>query len=266
MAADGPGETLARYYDLDLVDDRDDVSLYLALAARTGGPVLELAAGTGRIAVPLAEAGHAVTAVDVDAYMLARARSAWAGRTAAAGTTARRSADGLEFVEADIRDLRLEKRFALVILALNTLLMLPGREAQAAALRTMAHHLTPTGRAVVDVWLPTPEDLVGYDGRVTLEWVRDDADRDESVAKVSAARYDPPNAAAIVDSLFDSWPNAGGAITRTARRDTLHFVSAAELRILAEGAGMRVETVGGDHAMSDFGQGSERVVLVCALL
>ncbi len=55
------GAALARLYDLDLVEDPGDLDLYLALATRTGGPILELARGTGRLAVPLAAAGHDVT-------------------------------------------------------------------------------------------------------------------------------------------------------------------------------------------------------------
>ena len=66
---------LARLYDLDLVDDPGDLDLYLALADRAGGPILELAVGTGRLAVPLAEAGHRVTGVDLDPAMLDRARA-----------------------------------------------------------------------------------------------------------------------------------------------------------------------------------------------
>jgi hypothetical protein len=60
MAAPGADEpladALARLYDVDLVEDPGDLDLYLALAARVEGPVLELAAGTGRLAVPLAAA------------------------------------------------------------------------------------------------------------------------------------------------------------------------------------------------------------------
>src|SRR6476659_5247544 len=69
---------LARYYDLDLLDDPGDLDLYLAMAERTGGPVLELAAGSGRLAVPLARAGYAVTAVDNAPEMPRRAQAAWA--------------------------------------------------------------------------------------------------------------------------------------------------------------------------------------------
>ena len=71
---------LARLYDLDLQDDPGDLDLYLALADRADGPVLELAAGTGRLAVPLALAGHQVTAVDIDAAMIDRGRSAGRAR------------------------------------------------------------------------------------------------------------------------------------------------------------------------------------------
>jgi 2-polyprenyl-3-methyl-5-hydroxy-6-metoxy-1,4-benzoquinol methylase len=70
------GAALARLYDLDLSDEPGDLDLWLALAARTGGPILELMAGSGRIAVPLAAAGYEVTAVDLDPAMLARAAAA----------------------------------------------------------------------------------------------------------------------------------------------------------------------------------------------
>jgi len=50
-------DALARLYDVDLLEDPGDVDLYLAMASRTGGPVLEIAGGSGRVAIPLAEAG-----------------------------------------------------------------------------------------------------------------------------------------------------------------------------------------------------------------
>ena len=95
MASDQAAE-LARLYDLDLADERSDIDLYLALARGAGGAILELACGSGRIALPLAAAGHAVTGVDRDPQMLERARLAWAasGAQLAGGT--------LELVEADV--------------------------------------------------------------------------------------------------------------------------------------------------------------------
>ncbi len=146
--AESAAEAFARLYDLDFeTDDPGDTELYLDLARRTRGPILELAVGSGRIAVPLAAAGHRVTGVDLDEAMLHRARD----RADAAGVASR-----IRFVHADLVDLRLPDAgsYHLAILGLNSLFLLPTRRAQAAAIRTLAEHLAPGGRAIVDVWQP----------------------------------------------------------------------------------------------------------------
>jgi SAM-dependent methyltransferase len=273
--ADGgpePGE-LARLYDLDLSGDQPHLDMYLALAAASDGAVLELAAGTGRLAVPLAQAGHRVTAVDRDPQMLSRARAHWSEWREAAnsgqtsGVSAGVSAGGsLETIEADITALELDRRFGLVVLALNTLLMLPGREAQLAALSAMAGHLAPDGRAVIDVWLPGPDDLELYDGRLSLDWLRQDEQTGRSVAKLFSARYDAAHATARVLTIFDSWPAPGGGLRRVSREDELWLLSAHELLAMTRQAGLVPTVVGGDYGLGGFGTGSERLVLVCGLL
>ncbi|MGZ8437209.1 MAG: methyltransferase domain-containing protein, partial [Candidatus Limnocylindrales bacterium] len=171
-------EALARLYDLDLVDDPGDLDLYLALAARAEGPVLELAVGTGRLAVPLSEAGYRVTGVDHDPAMLERARR----HATAAGAAA---AERLTLVEADLVGLRLPDAgaFGLAFIALNSLLVLPNRAAQRAAIQALADHLAPGGLAVADVWIPDAEDLARFDGRVILEWPRLDPESGAIVTK-----------------------------------------------------------------------------------
>ena len=256
-------ELLARWYDLDLRDDPGDLDLYLALAARLGGPILELAAGSGRIAVALAAAGHEVVGVDLDPAMLGRARAAW---DRARGRTGRRRIGSLELVEADLLEVELGTRFGLVVLALNSLLLLGTAERQQAALATMARHLRPDGRAVVDVWLPGPDDLALYDGRLLLEWERTDEASGQRVAKLAAARHDPATAAVELTTIFDAWPPEGGAPNRGSRTDRLRLVGAAELQRMAETAGLRVETMGGDHELTPLGPGAERAVLVAGLV
>ncbi len=134
---------LARYYDLDVADESDDIALYLALAEASDGPILELASGSGRLAVPLAEAGHRVVGVDLDAAMLDRARAQWTSARAEAVT-----GGSLELVQSDMTTLALHERFDLAILAFNSLLVLPDRESQQAVIGVMADHLSPDGRAV----------------------------------------------------------------------------------------------------------------------
>ncbi len=267
---DSVGAALARYYDLDLSDERPDLDMYLALAAATDGSILELASGSGRISVPLAAAGHHVTGVDRDPHMLERARQAWAATKKEADGArvrpARKHGGSLELIERDITQLRLKQRFDIVLLAFNSLLLLPDRAAQLDVLRTMKRHLAPRGRAVVDVWLPAPEDLVLYDGRVVLDWVRRDGqDSEESnewVSKTSSARYSPAAATAIIQTTFDAWIQ-GAAPRRVERTDEIAFVGASELIALIERAGMRVESVAGDYAMGELMPDSDRIVLVC---
>jgi SAM-dependent methyltransferase len=245
-------EALARFYDLDMVDDPGDVELYLALADRAGGRVLELAVGSGRIAVPLSRAGHRVTGVDRDPAMLARARI----RAEAAGGS-------LELIEADIVGLALPdgRAFGLAILALNSLMMLGTRASQQAAIQALADHLEPGGIATIDVWLPDADDLARYDGRVILEWPRLDPETGAIVTKTGSAQYDSATGTVELTSIFEEG-GQGLPPTRWVRHDRLRLVSADELVGFVEAAGMRVETLAGGYDLDPFGPGSERAVVV----
>src|SRR6476646_11262799 len=95
----------------------DDVPFFRRLAIETGGPVLELGAGTGRVAIPIAEAGIEVVGLDRSRAMLALAERK---RRALPAEVRRR----LRFVEGDMTDLRLGRRFGLVFAAFRVFLAL----------------------------------------------------------------------------------------------------------------------------------------------
>jgi SAM-dependent methyltransferase len=249
---------LARFYDLDLEDDPGDIDLYLALADRAKGPVLELAAGSGRLAVPLAAAGHRVTAVDLDGAMLDRARA----RAADADIPD----DRLELVGTDLLDLHhpAAGRFGLAFIALNSIMLLATRDAQRRALRVLADHLAPGGIAVVDAWLPDIEDLGRFDGRLLHEWVRADPEADrpgELVTKTGSAIHDAASGTIVLTAIFDAAPQ-GGPARRWIRQDRLRLIGADELADFAEEAGLGVEQLSGGYDLTPLGPGAERVVLV----
>jgi len=249
-------EALARLYDLDLAEDPGDLDLWLALAARQGGQVLELMSGSGRLAVPLAEGGHEVTAVDWDPAMLARARR----RAEAAGpATARR----LRFVEADVRGLRLPDAgsYRLAFVPLNAILLLATRVAQAACWETLAAHLAPGGLAAVDAWLPDAGDLARYDGRLHLEHVRPDPETGRWVAKVAAAHHDAATQTVTLTTFYDEG-DPGEPPSRWIRRDIVRLVGPDELRAMAIDAGLRVELVAGGYDLEPLGPHDERVIVL----
>ena len=254
--ADTRSSALARLYDVDLLEDPGDVELYLALVARAGGPVLELAVGSGRVAVPLAQAGYEVTGVDLDASMLARA--AEAARLAGQAVAAR-----LTLVEADLVGLELPggPRFGLAILALNSLLLLGTIEDQRRALETMARHLAPGGLAVADVWLPSGQELAGYDGRLSLEYVRRDPETGNEIVKLAAAQHEPATGRVELSVVYHEIDAAGASRTWT-RVDRLRLLNAGDLAFLAEAAGLEVEIVAASYDLDEIGPQDERAILI----
>jgi len=246
---------LARLYDLDLADDPGDLDLYLALADRADGRVLELAAGSGRLAVPIARAGHPVTAVDLDPAMLVRGRE----RAVAADLPEER----LQFVEADLLGLRLPDagHYAFAFIALNSIMLLGTRAAQREAVTTLAAHLAPGGIATVDAWLPDAEDLARFDGRVILEWPRTDPDTGHIVTKAGSAQHDAATGVVTLTSIYEDGAQ-GAPPARWVRRDRLRLISADELAGFAEDAGLRVEVVAGGYDLDELGPGSDRAILV----
>jgi SAM-dependent methyltransferase len=255
-SVDAEAADLARLYDLDLADAPGDADLYAALAATTDRPLLELGVGTGRIAVPLAAAGHRVTGVDRDRAMLDRARAAAAG----AGDEA---AKRLELVEADLRGVRLPTAgaFGLAFIALNTLMLLRTRDAQRDALRTLAEHLAPGGRAVVDVWQPDADDLARFDGRLVLEYARRDPESGAWVTKTASARHDATRQTVVLTAIYEE-SQAAEAPRRWVREDGLRLVSADELAGMAIDAGLEIEQLAGGYDLEPLGQGSDRAVIV----
>jgi SAM-dependent methyltransferase len=242
-----------------MLDVAYDAELYLRLAHQSAGAVLELGVGSGRLAIPLALAGHDVVGVDHDAAMLERAERSW---DAARGPVER---GRLRLVEGDLSTRRDDARFGLVFAAVNTFLLAPDGETRRAVLTTMRDHLLPGGRAVIEVSTPDAEELAGFDGRLRKEWTRHDAEIGADVEKRMAARFDPGARSVTLHQVF-SWQSPGASRSTVSRTDTLHLVSAAELTETARTVGFGEVVVWGDHLTTPYGAGSHRAILVARLL
>jgi SAM-dependent methyltransferase len=152
-------------------------SFYRSLAERTGGPVLELACGTGRLSVPLAKDGHELVGIDTSAAMLRTARR----KAEAAGLT-------IEFVEQDMRSFELSRAFPLVFVSCNSLCHLTTNEELTGVLRRIARHLAPGGLLAFDIVNPHVADLARVDAvSVRLNVLRG---RDPVTATEEVLAYD----------------------------------------------------------------------------
>lgn len=152
------------------------VPFLLAQARAVGGPVLELACGTGRLLQPLADAGFAATGIDSSPGMLAEAR---------------RKGGLARYIEADMRSFRLEPRFGLIFLAANSLSHLLDLDSFQACMARVREHLAPGGRFVVDVFVPKLQMLLVDPSQRQPLAEYDDPDGAGRVVVTAQSRYDP---------------------------------------------------------------------------
>jgi SAM-dependent methyltransferase len=144
----------AAIYDAWSQDMTEDVDFYVQLARASDGPIVELAVGTGRIAIPVAEAtGRTVIGLDVSPAMLAVARE----RAAAAGVA-------LDLREGDMRKLQLTEPAALITCPFRSLLHLPTWADRRRVFERVASSLRPGGRFVWNSFVFNPHIAAENDG------------------------------------------------------------------------------------------------------
>ena len=126
------------WHDLECGRYTGDLDFWRTLAARRGDPILDIGAGTGRVSLELARAGHAVTALDLDHELLVELAA---------------RAQGLEVstVVGDAREFTLDERFALCIVPMQTIQLLGGPEGRVAFLRRAREHLREGGVVAVAI-------------------------------------------------------------------------------------------------------------------
>jgi SAM-dependent methyltransferase len=147
-------DRIARLYDPWSASVVEDVAFYLERARRSGGPVVELGVGTGRIAIPVAADGIRVIGVDSSEGMLAVARE----RAELAGVE-------LDLRHGDLRDPPVEGPVPLVLAPFRSLLHMETEPDRIAAVRAVRRLLEPNGRFVFDVFNPGREDITETHGR-----------------------------------------------------------------------------------------------------
>lgn len=165
------GESFADVYD-DWYSDVSDVDATVAGigALAGGGPVLELGVGTGRLALPLAATGVAVTGIDASPAMLDVLR-------------AKPGAEAITLIEADMADPPVEAgAFAVAFAAFNTFFNLTTAEAQRRCAAALARAVRPGGCVVIEGFVPPDDGLT--DGGVSVREIT--ADR----AVLSASQHD----------------------------------------------------------------------------
>ncbi|MEK8174681.1 class I SAM-dependent methyltransferase [Streptomyces sp. M19] len=168
---DGP------HYDRRYATYTHDIDFWCDLARANGGPVLELAAGTGRLSLPIARLGLDVVGLDVAPSMIEQALR-------------KRGPSGPAFQVGDMRSFDLGRRFALVMLACSSVCHLLSDEDAVSCFTAVAKHLRPNGVFALDVAAPGHE-TARADGACTDRFSYPDPTTGSDVTVRVAARTTP---------------------------------------------------------------------------
>jgi ubiquinone/menaquinone biosynthesis C-methylase UbiE len=236
--------------------DADDEHFYLDEAAKYGGPVLELGCGTGRITLPIADAGISITGLDIAPAMLEIARQKTRQQTV-------RSGQSVCFIEGDMRSFKLDQNFKLIIIPYTGFMHLLTPEDHRQALRCISDHLLEDGRLIFathtlpestlksaqrpleDTVIKLATDVNPLNGNQLILWW--------------GMRYD--TASQLVEQLFRSEEIDDAGASLNVREGGLiqyHFRQ-NEVRALLSHCGYKLEAVYGDYRRGPVQPTGERI-------
>jgi ubiquinone/menaquinone biosynthesis C-methylase UbiE len=220
-------ERFADLYDEWASEMTEDVAFYVELARETDGPLVELAVGSGRVAIPLAQAaGRPVVGIDTSPAMLAQARE----RAEAAGVE-------LDLREGDMRELELDEPAGLVYCPYRALLHLPTWDDRRRTFERVAAALRPGGRFAWNAF--------AFDHAIAARL--DGLHQDEPVGH--SLRY------AVGDNRIDITLDGGGT-------SSLWWATKNEWLGLIDVAGLEVEALYGGFEREPFTEDSREYVWV----
>lgn len=247
-----PYADIAELYDLEHADFTADVELLVNIAQIIGDPILEVGCGSGRVVVPLAEAGFHVTGIDTSRPMLDRAR---------AFVDAEDLGDMVTLAEVDMRhaDEAPGGPFGLVIFSLNSLMHLATPAEQRQALEAARRALDPRGQLVIDLVNPSTEQVQHLlngphhegswslpDGSIVDKW----SNRTQSAA------------AQVLDTiLWYERTRPDGSVQRTRSAFPLRYIHLSELALMLELAGFVEPMFYGTYELDPFEHDSERLLV-----
>lgn len=217
-------EVAARRHD-ERGDEAEAVAFLADLAE--AGPVLELAIGTGRLALPLAARGLRVDGIDISPAMVERLRGKPGG-------------DGIEVQIGDFADVDVPDRYPLVFVAWNSFFNLLSQDDQLRCFENVAAHLTDGGRFVVEAFTPTFLYRLADDQQVSIEALEVDE------ARMGLLRHDP--ATQRLEQSHVSLSAEGVRMTPVVQR----YAWPSELDLMARIAGLRLEQRSGSWAGDAF--------------
>lgn len=243
-------DPLADFYDIEYVHYYD-VPFWMSLAERERGPIVEWGAGTGRIAIPLAAAGHEVVAVEVSGKMVEEGR---------------KKSSAVKWVNGDMRDVKLdagrENRPGLSICAFNSFLCLLELDSALAFLHNAGEHLGPGGLLGIEVSAFSPEELADPPGGPDLRHDFTRQTPEGTLGRLSVSHYDPASQLLQMRLFYELYNASGKLESRRAHDLAIRVTGRDELELMLRLAGFEIEAVYGGFEGEEFTAESDHLIVL----
>jgi SAM-dependent methyltransferase len=235
-----------KQYDLINRSFIEDIPFYLRQIQKYNTPVLEIACGTGRITLPIAEKGYSITGLDVSNGMLDHAKK-----------KARAKNLHIEWILSDCRNFNLSQKFNIIIYPFNAMAHLHDLESLEACLTCIKKHLNPNGVFIVDIFNPKLEILIrdATWNYLVEEYI--DPDTNELVVIMENNVYES-------DSQINriKWYLNFGNKKETAVDLNMRMWFPQEIDALLHYNGFRIEAKYGNYDESAFGSSSPKQIII----
>ncbi len=230
-------------------DFKDDIPFYLHQIDKYGDPVLELMCGTGRVAIPIAEKGVNVVGLDASEPMLQQAKS----KAAAKGLD-------VQWVKADVRDFKLDKKFNVIFIPINSVTHLHDLNSIKACFRCVREHLALDGRFIIDVFTPDLNILIRDPNKRYPVAHYDDPDGGGPVVVTENNVYDP---ASQINHI--KWYHQIDDGDERVVELNMRILFPQELDELLVYNGFTIEHKFGNYDQSPYDSASPKQLMVCGL-
>jgi len=240
--------SIAELYDYVVpYRERQDVAFFVEAARESGGPVLEVGCGTGRVLIPTARAGLEITGLDLSQHMLEVCRARL--KTEPEEVRAR-----VRLVEGDMRKFELSQTFQLVTLPFRPFQHLTTVEDQLACLVCLRRHLDEDGKLILDIFNPSMESLVrqNFGEEISEEPEFSMPDGRKVIRRHKIVSRDEANQINYVELIYYV-THPDGRQERLVQAFPMRYLFRYETEHLLRRAGFEVEQLYADYDKSPYG-------------
>lgn len=243
-------DPVAKYYDMFHKGIKGDSEFYINEASKAS-TVLDIGCGTGRLAILIAKKGIRVVGIDFSKKMIMKAES----------KAEREKLKNLTFLQEDMRNFNLRKKFDLIIIANRSFLNAVTSEDQKNMLLCCRKHLKKKGKLIFNIFVPDCKIISKDSNKEELMGTFYDIESKETVKLYYKSRVDRLNQITYSEHIIKKF-KSGKKIHEDRNRITLRYCFFTEVKYLLELCGFKIENIYGDFSKHRIDEKSKEMIWV----